>query len=105
MGQCLLRWPEQHHFVTWPEVLQKIERKDFDFTNTLGVIRRLRSGEPALNDTRPIIHDLDMLPAPAWVTRTPALAAEARTNTLKTAAQTMRTCFFPNTNMTLTSDS
>lgn len=53
-------------FVTWPEVLQKIDRKDFDFSNTLGVIRRLPDSEPALNEARPIIHDLDMLPAPAW---------------------------------------
>lgn len=53
-------------FVTWPEVLQKIDRKDYDFSGTLGVIRRSPTGEPLLNDARPIIHDLDMLPAPAW---------------------------------------
>src|SRR5204863_8694419 len=27
-------------FVTWPEVLGKIDRKDFDFSNTLGVCYR-----------------------------------------------------------------
>lgn len=53
-------------FVTWPEVLQKIDRKDFDFTATLGVIRRDARGAPVLNEARPIIHDLDMLPVPAW---------------------------------------
>ncbi len=53
-------------FVTWPEVLDKIDRKDRDFSTTLGVIRRDEAGMPILNNTRPIIHDLDALPAPAW---------------------------------------
>ena len=53
-------------FVTWPEVLEKIDRNDRDFSDTLGVIRRDAAGLPVLNDTRPIIHDLDVLPAPAW---------------------------------------
>lgn len=53
-------------FVTFPEVLEKIDDNDFDFSDTLGVIRRDREGKPVLNDARPIINDLDMLPAPAW---------------------------------------
>jgi anaerobic magnesium-protoporphyrin IX monomethyl ester cyclase len=48
-------------FVTWPEVLAKIDRKDFDFSKTLGVIWKGK-----LNKTRPLIHNLDNLPYPAW---------------------------------------
>lgn len=53
-------------FVTFPEVLKKIDKKNFNFTDTLGVIRRNSDGGPVLNSTRPIIHDLDALPWPAW---------------------------------------
>ena len=52
-------------FKTWPEVLKKVDDKDFDFSKTLGVIWRSKDG-PILNDTRPVIHDLDSLPFPAW---------------------------------------
>ena len=52
-------------FVTWPEVLEKINCGDFDFSKTQGVI--WRDGEEViLNDTRPIIYNLDDLPHPAW---------------------------------------
>lgn len=53
-------------FLTWKIVLEKINCGDLDFSNTLGVIWRDKSGEPILNDTRPIIPDLDELPYPAW---------------------------------------
>lgn len=53
-------------FVTWPEVLGKIDRKDFDFSDTLGVCYRDENGNPALTDVRPNIKDLDVLPYPAW---------------------------------------
>ena len=52
--------------VTWPEVLEKIDNKDFNFSDTLGVIRRDSDNVPVLNPTRPIISELDVLPAPAW---------------------------------------
>lgn len=52
-------------FVTWPEVLEKIDNDDFDFSKTLGVIRRERD-RAVLNPTRPVIPDLDVLPYPAW---------------------------------------
>lgn len=73
MPQEIMEWIPQidlgivgEAFVTWPEVLEKIDSHDFDFSATLGVIRRNSSGEPILNDTRPIISDLDRLPEPAW---------------------------------------
>lgn len=53
-------------FVTLPEVLEKIDHRDFDFSATLGVIRRDKNGKPVLNETRPVIPDLDVLPYPAW---------------------------------------
>ncbi|MCA9398280.1 MAG: B12-binding domain-containing radical SAM protein, partial [Candidatus Omnitrophica bacterium] len=53
-------------FVTWPEVLEKIDNKDFDFSQTLGVCYRDQSGNPILTNVRPNIHDLDTLPYPAW---------------------------------------
>lgn len=53
-------------FVTFPEVLEKIDRQDRDFSATLGVIRRGPNGKPILNNARPIINELDVLPWPAW---------------------------------------
>lgn len=53
-------------FVTWPEVLEKIDRKDFDFSNTLGVVYRNGEGKPILTPVRPNIKDLDAIPYPAW---------------------------------------
>lgn len=53
-------------FVTWPEVLEQIDRKDFDFSKTLGVCYRDKTGKPQLSPVRPNIHDLDVLPYPAW---------------------------------------
>lgn len=53
-------------FLTWPEVLLKIDNKDFNFSQTLGVIYRNDKGKPTLNGARPIISELDVLPDPAW---------------------------------------
>lgn len=52
-------------FVTFPEVLKMVDEKDYDFSETLGIIYRDPVG-PVLNATRPVIHDLDVLPWPAW---------------------------------------
>lgn len=53
-------------FLTWPEILKKIDDKDFDFNSTLGVCYRDKVGNPKLNAVRPNIHNLDILPYPAW---------------------------------------
>ena len=53
-------------FITWPEVLDKINDKDVNFESTLGVIRRDSNGLIVLNNTRPILPELDVLPEPAW---------------------------------------
>ncbi len=53
-------------FVSWPEVLQKIDRQDFDFNNILGVCYRDPSGKPKLTPVAPNIPNLDVLPYPAW---------------------------------------
>lgn len=53
-------------FVTFPEVLRKIDAKDFDFSNTLGVCYRDSKGEAHLTKVRPTIADMDILPYPAW---------------------------------------
>ncbi len=53
-------------FVTFPEILEKIDCGDLDFSKTLGVIWRDEDGTPILNETRPIINNLDTIPYPAW---------------------------------------
>lgn len=53
-------------FVTWPEVLAKIDNKDFDFSHTVGVCYRNKDRQPLLTDARPNIPNLDVLPYPAW---------------------------------------
>ena len=53
-------------FVTFPEILEKIDCGDLDFSKTLGVIWRDKDGIPILNETRPIINNLDTIPYPAW---------------------------------------
>ncbi|MBI2027724.1 MAG: B12-binding domain-containing radical SAM protein, partial [Deltaproteobacteria bacterium] len=53
-------------FVTWPEVLHKIDRKDYDFRDTKGVCYRNAFWEPILTPVRANIPDLDVLPYPAW---------------------------------------
>jgi anaerobic magnesium-protoporphyrin IX monomethyl ester cyclase len=53
-------------FITFPEVLKKIDAQDFNFSNTLGVIHRDLTGKSFLTPARPIISNLDSLPWPAW---------------------------------------
>ena len=53
-------------FVTFPEILEKIECGNLDFSKTLGVIWRDKDGTPVLNETRPIVNNLDTIPYPAW---------------------------------------
>lgn len=52
-------------FRTWPEILRKVDQRDYDFSETEGVVYRDAVG-PVLNKTRPVIHNLDELPFPAW---------------------------------------
>ncbi len=53
-------------FVTWPEVLAMLDRGERDFSKTQGVCWRGADGAPHLNEVRPNIKDLDVLPYPAW---------------------------------------
>lgn len=53
-------------FITFPEVLAKIDNKDFDFSDVLGVIYRDLTGKSFLTPVRPNIKELDNLPWPAW---------------------------------------
>lgn len=53
-------------FVTFPEALEKIDRNDFNFSDTLGVCYRRTDGRTQLTSVRPNIADLDVLPYPAW---------------------------------------
>jgi anaerobic magnesium-protoporphyrin IX monomethyl ester cyclase len=53
-------------FVTWPEVLGKIDQRDLDFSQTLGVCFRDKEGKVVITNVRPNIHNLDVLPYPAW---------------------------------------
>ncbi|GAA5132123.1 B12-binding domain-containing radical SAM protein [Thalassotalea piscium] len=53
-------------FETFPAVLDKIDKKDFDYSTVLGVIHRDLTGKSFLTPVRPNINDLDTLPWPAW---------------------------------------
>lgn len=53
-------------FVTLPEILKKIDKKDRDFSDVLGVIWRDQKGTVRLTPPRPLIPDIDVLPYPAW---------------------------------------
>jgi len=53
-------------YVTWPAVLEQIDKKDFDFSKTLGICYRDDSGKITMTDVRPNIKDLDVLPYPAY---------------------------------------
>ena len=52
-------------FVTWPEVLRRVDEGNRDFSDCKGVVYRDPVG-PVLNEARPVIHALDALPWPAW---------------------------------------
>ena len=53
-------------FVTFPEVLATIDRKNLDFSQTLGVCYRRPDRSTQLTPERPNIKDMDVLPYPAW---------------------------------------
>jgi radical SAM superfamily enzyme YgiQ (UPF0313 family) len=53
-------------YLTFPEVLEKVDQGDLDFSSTLGVVHRDPDGKPLLNPVRPLLHDMDDLPWPAW---------------------------------------
>jgi radical SAM superfamily enzyme YgiQ (UPF0313 family) len=53
-------------FVSFPVVLKKIDQKNYNFKDVLGIAYRNTNGECVLNQTAPLIKDLDSLPYPAW---------------------------------------
>lgn len=55
-------------FVTFPEILQKVDQKDRDWSTVLGVAWRDDAGRIHLTPPRPLIgmEELDRLPYPAW---------------------------------------
>jgi anaerobic magnesium-protoporphyrin IX monomethyl ester cyclase len=53
-------------FVTWREILDRTERGERDWSAVQGVIWRDGASKCHLNPLRPLIHDLDSIPYPAW---------------------------------------
>lgn len=53
-------------FLTFPEILQKVDQKDPDWRGVKGIIWRDDEGKSHLNPPRELIPDLDALPYPAW---------------------------------------
>ena len=53
-------------FETFPEILQKLDNQDRDWSGVKGVAWRDQSGKTRLTPPRPLIQDLDSLPFPAW---------------------------------------
>lgn len=53
-------------FLTLPEILEKVNKEDYDWSNVLGIIWRNKEGRSHLNPERPLLEDLDSLPYPAW---------------------------------------
>lgn len=53
-------------FITFPEILKKIDAGDCDWSSTLGVVYRNSQGKVIVNQERPNIRDLDTIPWPAW---------------------------------------
>ena len=52
-------------FRSWPELLQRVDEGERDFSDMQGIVYRDPAG-PVLTQARPVIHDLDELPFPAW---------------------------------------
>ncbi|WP_054772562.1 B12-binding domain-containing radical SAM protein [Methylogaea oryzae] len=82
-------------FVTFPEILRKVDAGDFDFSNTLGVAYRNAQGKGVLTGVRPNIPDIDVLPGrpgtcSPWTkstSRTPPICSAKRPS-LPSAAST-----------------
>jgi len=53
-------------FVTFPEILEMYDQGLRDWSKILGTISRGEDGRLIMSDQRPLIHDLDSLPYPAW---------------------------------------
>jgi anaerobic magnesium-protoporphyrin IX monomethyl ester cyclase len=53
-------------YVTLPELLNRIDKKDLDWRSLRGIIFRDKSGELILTEERPLYEDIDSLPFPAW---------------------------------------
>lgn len=53
-------------FVTFPEILDVIDRGSSDFSTVLGTISRGSGGKLILTGARELLQDLDTLPYPAW---------------------------------------
>ena len=53
-------------FVTWPDVLERVDREDKDWGSCLGIIYRDENREIKLTGSRPLVPNLDTLPYPAW---------------------------------------
>ena len=53
-------------FQTMPQILDKLDRNDRDWSETLGIIWRDAGDKLRLNPPRPLIKDLNSLPFPAW---------------------------------------
>ena len=53
-------------FVTFPELLQKVDENKADWKSVLGIVWRDTNGGIHLNPPRPIINNIDELPYPAW---------------------------------------
>lgn len=53
-------------FVTFSEILRKVDAKDGHWSNVLGIAYHDDQGRIRLTPPRPLIEDLDSLPYPAW---------------------------------------
>ena len=53
-------------FISFPEVLRRVDAGKRDWVEVKGLIWREPSGRPRLNPEQPLLEDLDSLPYPAW---------------------------------------
>jgi len=53
-------------FITFPEILQKVDDGDADWANVPGTISRRADGKLVISQQRQLLDDLDSLPYPAW---------------------------------------
>lgn len=51
---------------TLQELLIRIEARETNFTSVLGITYPAQNNQPTVNPPRPVLHDLDALPQPAW---------------------------------------
>ncbi|MBI3320668.1 MAG: cobalamin B12-binding domain-containing protein, partial [Candidatus Omnitrophica bacterium] len=53
-------------FMTWPEILRRVDAEQRDWSDVLGIIWRTPRGSVEINPPRPLITNLDAVPFPAW---------------------------------------